>query len=65
MAIREIPLSPEAQSFFIDLAGTTYLLKLQWNEKSQSWILDVGDNLGSIIVAGIPADRDWETVVFL
>lgn len=50
----EIPLSPEAQTFQIQLAGTDYNCRLFWNLASNCWILDIGDSAGLPLVRGIP-----------
>lgn len=51
----EIPLSPEPQTFAIDLAGTTYRLRLVYADVDQGgWVLDISDVSGNSIVAGIP-----------
>lgn len=53
-AIYEIPLTPLAQKFSIDLAGVTYNLSLRWNSISTNWVLDVYSSLGSPLLLGIP-----------
>ena len=50
----EIPLSAEAQTFAISLAGTVYQLTFKWCAPSLTWVLDIADNLGNPIVSGIP-----------
>lgn len=54
MAVFEIPLTPEAQTFVIDLGGVTYGLRFVWNAQSACWILDISDTLGNPIAQGIP-----------
>lgn len=55
MAVFEVPLSPQAQVFNIDLTGTTYRLTLAWNTApTGGWILDIADSGGNDIVLGIP-----------
>lgn len=49
----EIPLSPEAQTFQIQLGGTNYFLNLYWNSPGACWGLDIADALGTPLVSGI------------
>ena len=50
----EIPLTPDAQSFIIALAGVKYTLTLTWNNMSSTWNLDIGDAVNNPIVTGVP-----------
>ncbi len=50
----EIPLSPEAQTFSIDLAGATYNMTLSWNLSVSAWVLDIADVNENPILRGIP-----------
>lgn len=53
--IYEIPLTPGNQSFAVDLAGTTYGMKLVWRAaKDAGWVLDISNSSGTVLVAGIP-----------
>lgn len=54
MPIYEIPLSPEAQKFTIDLAGETYQINLYWCGAANAWVMDLADTLGTPIISGIP-----------
>jgi hypothetical protein len=54
MAIYEIPLTPEAQTFTIDLADVTYIVSLFWCDASSCWIINLADSQGVDIVTGIP-----------
>ncbi len=54
MSAFEIPLSPEAQTFRINLAGVTYSINLYWNAISGFWCIDVADTSGNPLVNGIP-----------
>lgn len=55
MATYEIPLSPEAQTFSIDLAGVEYQLTLVWNSIANIWVLNLTTaNGNSPILSGIP-----------
>jgi hypothetical protein len=56
-----IPLQGIAQSFTIDLAGTTYTLTLKWNDEMASmdptdtgWTLDIGDEDQNPLACNIP-----------
>ena len=54
MLVFKIPLIQEAQKFNIILNNVTYLLRLQWNTKSQAWVLDILTETESPLVSGIP-----------
>ncbi len=50
-----IPLLPRGQRFTISLDGTTYNVRVTWNDAEEGgYTLDLGDETGAIIVAGIP-----------
>src|SRR5258708_13324474 len=54
MAVHEIPLSPNPQTFRIQLAGVTYLVQVIWRDTSEgAWFLDLSTNDGAPIVQGI------------
>ncbi|WP_213993455.1 hypothetical protein [Sodalis sp. dw_96] len=53
MAIQEIPLTADNQTFFIKLAGTLYKMTLLWRD-SAGWILDIADSAGNALIQGIP-----------
>lgn len=52
----EIPLSPEPQTFSIQLAGTTYKLTTWWCDAAEQggWIMDVADKQGNPLINGLP-----------
>lgn len=52
--VYEIPLSPEAQTFAITLAGKQYRLTLRWNAVAECWVLDIRDVSGAPVLLGIP-----------
>lgn len=55
MAVVEVPLSPQAQRFSITLAGIVYRMRVTYNDVTEGgWTLDIGDNTGALIVAGLP-----------
>jgi len=54
MATYEIPLSPEAQTFSIQLAGITYQCDLTFNSISNLWTLGLSSNDGTPIIRSIP-----------
>ena len=55
MAVYEIPLSAEAQTFRIQLAGVTYRMTLRWTAASEGgWVLDISDSTDVPVVQGIP-----------
>lgn len=53
MAVYEIPLTPDPQTFSISLAGVTYNLTLQWNVLASAWILDIMSSANVPILMGI------------
>jgi len=51
----EVPLSGAPQSFSISIAGTTYNLRLTYqNVTGGGWALDLSNSSGTAIVQGIP-----------
>ncbi|HHU1433407.1 TPA: phage baseplate plug family protein [Escherichia coli] len=58
MNVTEIPLSPDNQLFRIQLAETTYTLRVIWRD-SAGWILDVQDSSGEPLLSGVPLVRDY------
>lgn len=51
----EIPLSPQAQTFTIQLGTITYNLVVAWNDAPMGgWVLDILDNNSDPVVTGIP-----------
>lgn len=54
MPAYEIPLSPQAQSFSIQLGGQTYQIYMRWNSFSNIWTIDISDSAGVPIVQAIP-----------
>jgi hypothetical protein len=54
MAVFEIPTSPEAQIFTINLAGVSYQMSLVWNTQTNTWTLNIADSAGNAILNGIP-----------
>ncbi|WP_407198969.1 phage baseplate plug family protein [Citrobacter portucalensis] len=53
MNVTEISLSPDNQLFRIQLAETTYTLRVIWRD-SAGWILDVQDSSGEPLLSGVP-----------
>lgn len=52
MALSEIPLSPDGQSFNIALGGTNYQVRVTW--RGLFWCMDLMTGSGTIIIAGMP-----------
>lgn len=50
----EIPLTPNAQKFAVDLPGGTYSMSLAWNVPASCWVLDIADAFGAALVGGVP-----------
>lgn len=55
MTVVEIPLTPEPQTFSITLGGTSYRLRLTWDEAINGfWALDIAQDDGALLLAGLP-----------
>ena len=55
MSVVEIPLSSQAQVFTITLAGVVYNFRVTFNAADEGgWTLDIGDQAGVMILAGLP-----------
>lgn len=50
----EIPLSPEPQSFSVDLAGTPVGVRLLWCRDAACWCADLSDAAGALLLGGVP-----------
>lgn len=51
----EIPLSPLPQILRVNLAGTSYMLRLLYRSADMGgWIMDIADVTGNLLVCGIP-----------
>lgn len=49
----EIPLTPTAQQFAIQLAGVQYQMTLIWRDAA-GWVLDIANNDRTPLIQGIP-----------
>jgi hypothetical protein len=56
MTAYEIPLTPQAQTLAIALAGVTYNLTLQWRSVDAlgGWVLDIADVNNNPLLLGMP-----------
>ncbi|AWQ18481.1 hypothetical protein C1N63_06375 [Pantoea ananatis] len=52
MAFSEVLLSPDNQQFSLAVKGNTFSFRVLWRDIC--WMLDISDNTGAIIIAGIP-----------
>ena len=52
MAVSEIPLSPENQSFSISLAGKSFQMAVTW--RAAFWCLDIMDSSCGDLIKGVP-----------
>lgn len=52
--IWEVPLTPRAQTMNITIGSTQYVLHIQFNKISNTWIMDIGDVFDAPLVYGIP-----------
>jgi hypothetical protein len=53
-AAYELPLTPQAQSFFIQLSNVLYRMSLRWNSVSNCWVFDLADSDEVPFLNGIP-----------
>lgn len=54
MAVYEIPLDPQPQTFAISLANVVYNLTVKWNDQRGNWFLDIADSSNNPLIGGIP-----------
>ena len=55
MAVQEIPLSPNPQTFGITLANVAYQVTVIWRDAAfGGWVVDIADDQGNPIIQGIP-----------
>lgn len=54
MATFEIPLSADAQTFTVALAGVSYRLTVVWSSAGKVWLLDIATVAGVSLLRGIP-----------
>lgn len=55
MDVYEVPLNPQAETFTIALGGASYRLTLIYRDAVEgSWVLDIADADGNMMVGGIP-----------
>lgn len=53
--ITRIPLSPGNKRFSIALGGTTYRMRVLWDDETNGgYVLDIGDETGAPILLGVP-----------
>lgn len=50
----EVPLSPEPQTFLVDLAGVTYRVAMRWNGAMPCWAMDLSLGDDTPLVLGLP-----------
>jgi hypothetical protein len=51
----EVPLIPSRpQAFTISLSGVYYQITVKWNKASNLWVMDMYDNQGMLVLAGLP-----------
>lgn len=50
----ELPLTPIAQVFFIQLANVLYQLSLRWNSVSNCWVFDLAGADEAPLLNGVP-----------
>lgn len=54
MATYEIPLTPEPQTFAIDLGSKTYEMVLEWGYVNNTWLVHMNDENGVRLLSSIP-----------
>ena len=52
-SVFEIPLSPFAESFQIEINSATYYMRTHWNGALQRWTLDIGRSADNWIICNI------------
>ena len=50
----EIPLSPNAQQFYIALGGVQYSITVRWCPPAGVWVMDLGLGDDTVLVTAIP-----------
>lgn len=62
MGVRLIPTRTDGTRDYqlaTELDGTTYTLRLRWNEREGAWFMDVGDDAGNPIRTSIKVVVGW------
>lgn len=54
MTTYEIPLTPQPQTFGIQLGGATYRLTVVWNVQTACWMLAIAQQNGTPILSSVP-----------
>jgi len=52
MSVSEIQLSPDNQTFSIDIAGKSWWISLIWRDLW--WVMNLADSRGNAVISGIP-----------
>ena len=52
MSLFEIPLSPDNQTFTINIAGARWQISIIWRDIW--WVMDLADSRSNTLIAGIP-----------
>ncbi len=52
--VYEVPLSPEPQTFKVQLAGEDYQIRLAWNPMMLCWVIDLSAVGGDALIQGMP-----------
>lgn len=50
----EIPLTPEPQTFAIELGGVSRRMRFYWCKDAQCWCFDIQDQRGVDLLTGVP-----------
>jgi len=54
MSAFPLPVSPSAQSFFVQLVNISYKITIRWNAVAIAWIMDIATQEEVPLVSGIP-----------
>jgi hypothetical protein len=53
-SLYEIPLIAASQQLTVPLNGATYQLNVFWCDPNSSYVMDISDNSGKLLVGGVP-----------
>ncbi len=54
LVLREIPLTPQPQTFRVTLVNVTYVWTIKWNQIAKLWVVDIDDQNNKRILSGVP-----------
>lgn len=62
MAFLIIPTNSNYAStqYIIDIEGVIYGLRYDYNNRMQTWIIQIKDSQGNILIGGVPIQHGWD-----